>query len=282
MGERRLGYGFWRYQAHETETALKMLECVRSHGIDHLDTADIYGGASGFGGAERLLGEVRRQAPCLFEGAELATKAGVERGSPYNSSSAYLVRACEASLARLSVERIDLFYIHRPDLLIHPDDLAGTLDVLVEQGKVASIGVSNFTPAQIDALRQHLTAPLRASQIEFSAAHVAPIFDDSLDQAMKIGLEMYAWSPLAGGRLMSDDAGVSAVRAAIASVAVAHGASLEATALGFLLTHPASVTPIIGTKDPGRLKACADSRALMLERAEWYGILEAARGERMP
>ena len=91
-----------------------MIAVARENGIDLYDTADVYGGASGFGGAETLLGEVRKRAPKLLDGAVIATKAGCEPGSPYNSSPAYLKAACEASLKRLGVPRIDLFYVHRP------------------------------------------------------------------------------------------------------------------------------------------------------------------------
>lgn len=275
-------YGFWRYREDEIDTALAMLEQARAGGIDHFDTADIYGGSDAFGGAERLLGALRARAPSLFEGALVATKAGIVGGSPYNSSADYLTLACDASLARLGVERIDLFYIHRPDLLTHPADLASTLDKLVTQGKVAAIGVSNFTPSQIDTLTKELTTPISAWQIELSAAHVEPIFDGSLDQAMRERLQLYAWSPLAGGRLLEEDAELGAVRAALNDVAAKYGASLEAAALAFLLAHPASITPIIGTKTPERLAACLRAQALTLSRADWYAILEARLGRRMP
>jgi predicted oxidoreductase len=282
QSSRRLAYGFWRYQEHEIETALTMLERVRALGIDHLDTADIYGGHASFGGAERLVGVLRGRATSLFEGATLATKAGVEPGAPYNSSEIYLRRACDESLKRLGVERIDLFYVHRPDLLTHPADLAATLDRLFAEGKIGAIGVSNFSPHQIDALTNHMKAPLSATQVEFSAAHVEPILDGSLDQAMRESFGVYAWSPLAGGRLMERGAGLDPVRTTITEVARAREAPFEATALAFVLSHPAGAIPIVGTKSAERLAACAQARTLVLERAEWYAILEARLGRRLP
>ena len=200
-GRKRLAYGFWRYREGEIDDAVEMLVLARENGIDHFDTADIYGGPNGIGGSERLLGAVRARAPELFDGAVLATKIGIEPGSPYNSSRDYLTAACEGSLSRLRVERIDLLYIHRPDLLTHPGELAQTLDGLVSSGKIAAVGVSNFTTAQVDALSQYMKAPIRVHQLEFSAAHVAPLFDGTLDQAMAHGTAVAAWSPLAGGRL---------------------------------------------------------------------------------
>jgi predicted oxidoreductase len=278
----RLAYGFWRYSEDEGDLALAILEQARAGGIEHLDMADCYGGPDGFGGAERLLGALRKRAPSLFAGASLATKAGVEFGAPYNSSPDYLAAACEASLKRLGVERIDLFYVHRPDVLTHPQELARTLDRLVDQGKVARVGVSNFTTAQIGALTQALRAPLSALQIELSAGHVAPLFDGTLDLAMQMGAPVLAWSPLAGGRLVDEGEAFAAVRGKLAEIATLHEAPVEAAALAFLLRHPAGVTPIVGTKSPERLAACLAAPALSLSRQEWYAIVEAALGHRLP
>lgn len=277
---RRLAYGFWRYRRDDVQSAQATLETVRAAGIDHFDTADVYGGGE-FGGVEHLLGELRKRAPDLFNGATLATKAGVERGSPYNSSPAYISHACEASLKRLGVERIDLFYIHRPDLLTHPADLGAALDKLVAQGKIGAIGLSNFTSHQVDALARHMNAPISAIQLEISAIEVTPIVDGRLDQALRDGVRVLAWSPLAGGRLF-DAATASKTCVMLSKIAHAHGASLEAVALAFLHQHPAAITPIIGTTQPQRIAELARSCDFRLTRREWYDILEAALGRRMP
>jgi predicted oxidoreductase len=277
----RLAYGFWRYREDEVEPALAMIALARENGIDHFDVADVYGGPGGFGGAERLLGAVRKRAPGLFAGATLATKAGVEIGTPYNSEPAYLRAACEASLSRLGVEQIDLFYVHRHDLLTHPADLAGALDALVECGRAATIGVSNFTSSQIDALTQYLRAPLRAHQIEFSAACLTPIFDGVLDQAMRRNIAVAAWSPLAGGRLATDP-DFTGVRDAIAALAARYGAPPAAVALNFILRHPAQPTPILGTKSAARFAECLKADAFTLSRQEWYALVQAGLGKNLP
>lgn len=282
-GKKRLAYGFWRYHADQVDEGVKMLALARENGIDHLDTADVYGGQSGFGGAERLLGGIRKQAPKLLDGAVIATKAGCEPGSPYNSSPAYLAAACDASLSRLGISRIDLFYVHRPDLLTHPADLAGALDDLVTAGKIVSVGVSNFTTSQIEALARYLKAPIRAHQIEFSAGHVQPLFDGTLDQAMKKKIAVAAWSPMAGGRLgEGGPPELARVRETLAALAAKYGAPPTAIAIAFLQMHPACVTPILGTTKPERLREALDAAKVMLSRPDWYAIVETARGERMP
>ena len=282
-GKKRLAYGFWRYTEDQLDEALAMLALARENGVDHLDTADVYGGVSGYGGAERLMGAIRKKAPKLFDGAFIATKAGCDLKSPYQSAPAYLKTAVDGSLSRMGVSRIDLFYIHRPDLLTHPADVAGVLDDLVAAGKIASVGVSNYSVTQVDALAHFLKAPLRVHQIEFSAGFVDPLFDGSLDQAMKRHMAIAAWSPLARGGLSTDGpAELSAVRQALATQAKEHGVTPEAIALAFLLMHPACVTPILGTRSPAHFKEALTGLSVSLTRRQWYDIVEAARGRKMP
>lgn len=282
--EKRFAYGFWRFEEGDVETAITMLGLAREMGIDHIDTADVYGGASGFGGAEKLLGAVRACAPALFDGATLATKAGVELGTPYNAGAQYLKAACEASLKRLGVERVDLFYIHRHDLLAHPEEVASALESLVASGKIAAIGVSNYTPSQLDALARHLTTSVCAVQVEISPLHVSPILDSTLDQAMRDGMAVAAWSPLAGGRLVEGTSEAQHVRvqAVLARIAAGYDVDATAVAMAFLQRHPAGITPILGTKTPSRLTAAMEGARINLSRREWYDILEASLGSRMP
>lgn len=277
-----LAYGFWKYGAAEQKTALKMMETARELGIDHFDVADCYGN-DGFGEVEGMLGRLRADALSLFDGAELATKVGVQPGAPYNSSKDYISRAVDQSLKRLAVERIDLLYIHRHDALTHPAELAETLDEIVTAGKAKAIGVSNYSPAQVQALNAFLKAPLAAHQVEFSAMHAEPIWDGVFDQAMTQEIKVYAWSPLAGGSLLDgDDQKAIRVRAALSDVAEKLGCSISAVALAFINMCPVGPTPIMGTKTPGRLSDAVDAMALALERSQWYGILEASLGRRLP
>jgi predicted oxidoreductase len=283
QGSQRFAYGFWRWREGDIDAAERILSLARDSGIDHFDTADVYGGEGGFGSAERLLGAIRKHTPSLLEGAVIATKAGCEPGSPYNSSPAYLTSACDASLKRLGVERIDLFYVHRPDFLSHPAELAATLDSLVKAGKIACAGVSNFSVAQVSALAQHLKAPIAAHQLEFSAGHIAPLYDGTLDQAMERRIAVAAWSPLARGGLgESGPANLARSRKVLEHLAGKHGSTPTAVAVAFLLKHPAPVTPILGTTKPERLQECLAAAKLNLSRADWYALVEAARGTHMP
>ena len=181
-----LAWGMWRFAGDDLDAATARVEAALAAGINFFDTADIYG--TPFGDAEALLGRVFARAPSLRKGVVLATKGGIQPGTPYNSGAGYLISACEASLKRLGVERFELYQIHRPDSLAHPAEVAEAFDALRGAGKIAEAGVSNYTPSQVAALRAHMPFELASTQPEFSALTIAPVSDGVLDQAMEVGM----------------------------------------------------------------------------------------------
>ena len=282
IGATGLAYGFWRFGKHDRAAATAMLHAVREAGIIHLDTADIYGVDDEFGATEAIMGEIRRTAPSLFEGASLATKVGIWPGAPYDSSRDYLARAVDASLNRLACEQVDLLYIHRPDLLTHPQELARSLEDILSSGKAKRIAASNFTSSQIAALEGFLTAPLAAHQIEISLKAPEAIEDGRLDDAMLRGHQVFAWSPLGGGDLLQGNDKPTSLQDEIHSLTDEYGVKPSAIALAFLMRHPADITPIVGTRTPERLKGCLAAASVGLTRAQWYGLYEKAIGRKMP
>jgi predicted oxidoreductase len=285
-----IGWGMWRLLGGDRVSTRRCVEAALEIGCTLFDTADIYGygGERGFGGAESLLGEVLREAPQLRERMVLATKAGITPPVPYNSSARHLLDACEASLRRLGVERIDLFQIHRPDLLAHPAEVAQALERLRGAGKIRAAGVSNYAAAQVDALRTHLPFDLAAVQNELSPLVIESLYDGTLDQAMRCGMAVLAWSPFAQGRLAaaageaSDPSRVAAVIRALDAVAARAGTPRSAVAYAWVMAHPARPIPLIGSQTPERIREVRGAYSVQLTREEWYGILVAARGVRMP
>ncbi|HSP30236.1 MAG TPA: aldo/keto reductase, partial [Ilumatobacteraceae bacterium] len=141
-----LSFGLWRYTDTDVATAQALLETALDAGMNLVDNADVYGfewGGTGFGRVEEILGSVLAVAPALRERMVLATKGGITPPVPYDSSPGYLRSACEASLQRMGVDVIDLYQIHRPDLLSHPADGAGGMAALRDEGKIREVGVSN-------------------------------------------------------------------------------------------------------------------------------------------
>jgi predicted oxidoreductase len=286
-----IAYGCWRFAGTDLATARAKIETALEVGITLIDTADIYGydgsapaPGGGFGAAEELLGRVLGETPALRDRMVLATKGGITPPVPYDSSPTYLRNACEASLRRLDVETIDLYQIHRPDLLTHPAEVSAALDDLVTSGKVRAVGVSNHTVAQTRALQAHLETALVSTQPEFSPLALDPITDGTFDLAMETGLVPLVWSPLAGGRLASDpvDDRAGAVAEVCDRLAADWGVSRSAIVLAWAMQHPAGVVPIVGTQQIERIRECARATEVDLTADHWYEILVAGRGEAMP
>jgi predicted oxidoreductase len=279
-----LAWGMWRFAGQSVDTATALVHAALDAGITLFDTADIYGfGEQGFGAAEALLGEVFTANPDLRARMVLATKGGITPPVPYDSSAGYLTKAIDNSLARLRVEQVDLWQIHRPDVLTHPQEIARTIEDAVKAGKVRAFGVSNFTKDQIAALAQFSTVPIVTTQPEISPLRIDCIENGELDQAMAMDMAVLAWSPLGGGRIADPtNQREQAVAAALSGVAAAHGVSRTAAAYSWIMAHPARPVPIVGSQNPARIAEAADAFKIQWTRADWYAVLIAARGVPLP
>lgn len=277
--------GLWRFTTTEMSRAVGLVETALDLGINLVDNADVYGfdwGGTGFGACEDLLGRVLAARPDLRDRMVLASKGGIRPGIPYDSSAGYLRTACESSLRRMGVERIDLYQVHRPDNYAHPAEVAAALDTLVDEGKVAAVGVSNHTPTQVAALRAHLRAPLATVQPEFSAAHLDPIRDGTLDQCAETGMLPLAWSPLAGGRLATGAGVAPELLPVLDGLAERESVDRATVAVAFVLAHPTAPVAILGTQQPARLEAQARAASVRLDRNDVYSIIQASDGAPLP
>lgn len=282
-----IAWGMWRLadNGRSVGEATRLVHAALDAGINFLDTADIYGfdGQGGFGDAEALLGEVLAADPALRSRMVLATKGGILPPLPYDQSADYLRTAIDNSLRRLKVEHVDLWQIHRPDILAHPQEVARVLDDAVSAGKIRSIGVSNFTVHQIAALDHFLANKLVTTQPEISPLRITCFENGELDQAMMMGLTPMAWSPLGGGRLAAaETARDRLVAAALDAVAEAQGVSRSVAAYSWLMAHPAGIIPIIGSQQAERIAEGAAALKVRWSRQDWYAVLVAARGEPLP
>jgi predicted oxidoreductase len=279
-----LAWGMWRFEG-DAAAAAKLVHAVLDTGINFFDTADIYGfnGSDGFGDAEALLGSLFAAEPSLRQQMILASKGGIMPPLPYDSSAAYLASAIDASLRRLGTDYLDLWYIHRPDILTHPAEIAKTLSAAVAAGKIRAIGVSNHTIAQINALQSFLDVPIIATQPELSPFCLTTIENGELDQAMEVDMAVLAWSPLGGGRISDpQSARDKAAAAALDVVAQEHNVSRAAAAYSWIMAHPARPIPIIGSQKAERVQEAADAYAVTWTRDSWYNIYVASRGEQLP
>lgn len=280
-----ISWGMWRFGDTDVSHAQARLETALAAGVTLFDTADCYGAweSIGFGGAEALLGEVFAAAPHLRGKMVLATKGGIVKDMPYDSSAAYLTSAIDSSLKRLQTEQIDLWQIHRPDVLTHPAEIASALEAAQKAGKIRAIGVSNYTPAQVAALQAHLTLPIISNQVEFSPLQIAPLWDGVMDQAEERSMAVMAWSPLGGGRIaVPDDTKCLAAAAALTTKAAEFGVSIASATYSWIMAHPARPIPIVGTQNLARIAEIPDAFKPRWTRQEWYAVLQAAMGVNLP
>lgn len=280
-----LGFGCWRFTNTDVATATSLVETALDNGLTLIDTADVYGfdwGGTGFGMSEEILGEVLAAKPALRDRMILATKGGIMPPLPYDSSAKYLEAACDASLARLQVDVIDLYQIHRPDMFAHPAEVAGGLDGLVAAGKIREYGISNYTPDQYEALAAYCQRGLVTTQPQYSAAHLEPLRDGTFDKAMRDRVLPLVWSPLAGGRIPTGVDIPDALVQVLDDLAEREDQSRSNVALAFVLTHPSRPVAIIGTQTPERIVESLGALQVTLTRDDVYNIIEASEGVPLP
>jgi predicted oxidoreductase len=284
-----ISYGMWRFAGTDVKSAQEKVETALDVGINLFDQADVYGcdGAGKFGDSEELFGDVLRASPSLRERMIIATKGGIVLGVPYDSSPNYLRIAVENSLRRLKIDSIDLYQIHRPDFLGHPERMASALTELRESGKIKEVGVSNYSTSQFNALQAYLPFSIVTHQPEFSCLKHDVLRDGILDQCMEKRVTPLAWSPLAGGAIFSSvedatDSKLAALITVLDRVANEQNVTRTAVALAWTMVHPSGVIPIIGTQKPSRIRESLTAFDVSFSRTEWNEILVAAQGYPLP
>ena len=287
----RLALGFWRLAEWGMSDA-KLLDFIYASldlGVTTFDHADVYGDHT----CQELFGRALALEPALRQKMQLVTKFGIMLASPnrpqhalkhYDTSWAHIMASVEESLRTLRTDCIDLLLIHRPDVLMDPDEVAEAFASLRQAGKVLYFGVSNFTPSQFDLLASRLDFPLVTNQIEVSVLFLDLLHDGTVDQCLQRGIAPMVWSPLAGGRIFAEDSERPArVRQALRSVGQElGGASLDQVALAWLLNHPVRFVPILGSGKIERIRSAVGAEALHLSREQWFAIWSASTGTPVP
>lgn len=285
----RVVYGMWRLADDADRSpghVRAKVEACLEQGITTFDQADIYGDYE----SEGVLGAMLRESPGLRDRMEIVTKCDImltsakfpdRRVKHYDTTPEHIRASVETSLSRMGIERIDVLLLHRPDPLMDHHATAGALDALVAEGKVRELGVSNFRPHDWSLLSSALSRPLVTNQIEVSLMALEPFSDGQLAFLQERGVPPMAWSPLAGGALVSGPEG-GRLRTTMARVARAHGVELSAVAVAFLLRHPARILPVMGTNNASRIASFGDALSLEMDRETWFELYEAALGHEVP
>ena len=280
--------GLWRLSEWGLDAAglQRWIQQALDLGVTSFDHADIYGGYA----VEASFGEALARSPGLRQRLQIVTKCGIKLAHPsrpahrinsYDSSRAHVLASVEQSLQALRTDRIDLLLIHRPDLLMDPQELVGTFADLKAAGKVLNFGVSNHAPDQLAML--HRRFALVTNQIEFSPLQMKALADGTLTQCVDLGLRPMIWSPLGQGRLFSGaDEQVRRVHAVLSDLGQARGASVATMAFAWILRHPSKPRPITGSGRPQALQEAVAALDVTLSAEDWYRVWEASTGHPVP
>lgn len=253
-------------------------------GINHFDHADIYGG----GNCEELFSEVLEEQPGLRQEIIITSKCGI-RGNPgrYDFTPAYIIESVDGSLSRLGTDYLDILLLHRPDYLFRADEVAGAFLELQRTGKVRHFGVSNFKPSQVSLLQSACPMPLITNQVEINIHNIDSLLDGTLDQCQEMVISPQAWCPLGGvaypawgNTFTAEDE--ARIDEEFSRQAEKYAVEKWIIALAWILEHPSDIFPIIGTTTPERVKASAKALELEYSREDWYLLLEARNGHRVP
>lgn len=280
------------------------VEAALDIGITMFDHADIYRN----GKAEQAFGRVLKESPGLRENIVLQSKCGIKLDDGrlprrYDFSKEHILASVDGILSRLGTDYLDILLLHRPDILIEPEEVAEAFAILKQAGKVRHFGVSNMNADQIRFIRAYTDEPIIVNQLELNlvridwAEHMVLVnqpkgaslnFSDGLIEYCRLhDVQLQAWAPLAKGLLtgapLPEDApqALRRTRDLVAAMAREKETTPEAIVLGWLMRHPAMIQPVIGTTSAARIRNCADAarQAALMTRDEWYTLFAAARGE---
>lgn len=284
----RLVYGMWRLGDDDNTAPAHVqakVEACLAQGITTMDQADIYGGYT----AEAIFGAALRAAPALRDQIEIVTKCDIvapagrhaaARVKHYDTSAAHITASVEASLRDMATDRIDLLLIHRPDPLLDPSETGPALDALVASGKVRAVGVSNFRPWDFELLQSGMQTPLVTNQIELSLRAHQGFTNGDVAFHQRHGQPLMAWSPLAGGSLLS---GADLhLRDALHRIGAEQGTDWSAVAVAWLLHHPARILPVMGTNSLERIAKLSDACRVEMDRQTWFELYTHAMGHEVP
>jgi pyridoxine 4-dehydrogenase len=246
------GKGIWGEPADRAE-AIRVVRRAVDLGINFIDTADSYGPNV----SEEIIAEALHPYPA---GLVIATKGGFMRPGPdrwvENGKPAHLKAACEGSLRRLRLDRIDVYQLHRIDRKVAAEDQLGALKDLQGQGKIRHIGLSEVSVRQIR--NAQAIVPIVSVQNRYSLTDRGS--EDVLEYCEREAIAFIPWSPLAAGQL-------SGARSSTARVAAQLKATSSQVALAWLLSRSPVILPIPGTSSVKHLEENAAAAGLKLDES---------------
>ncbi|MFO7864659.1 MAG: aldo/keto reductase [Salinivirgaceae bacterium] len=288
----RLIYGCMRVVGDNSkldrEKGKNAIRTAVDEGFNHFDHADIYAA----GQSELLFSEVLTEAPQLRDQIIITSKCGIRlkgdshENAPkrYDFSEHYITASVEGSLMRLKTDYLDVLLLHRPDFLMNPKEVANVFQKLHKEGKVKHFGVSNFSPSQVRLLQSHLSMPLIVNQVEINIHNTDAFTNGILDQCQELNISPQAWSPLSGAAYEQSTNTLSpkiknGIEKELCTQSEKYRIEKWVVVLAWLLKHPATIFPVIGTTNSDRIKTAKQALNIDYQREDWYRLWEARNGQ---
>jgi predicted oxidoreductase len=277
-----MSWGSWGKQFNTNDMISQINTCLEA-GITSFDHADIYGGYT----TEADFGAAFKQTRIARSAIQLISKCGIAYVSPnrsniikhYNYSKEYIITSVENSLRNLETDYLDVLLLHRPSPLMHPCEIMEAIAKLSQEGKIKSFGVSNFTPSQVELIASEV--PIEINQIEFSLTQNSALHDGTLDQMITKKITPMAWSPL-GIVFKEDSEQTRRIHNCLGGLLDKYDATEDQLLLAWILKHPANIHPVIGTTNTQRIKDAISALKINLELEDWFSILVASQGDKVP
>lgn len=283
--------GCMRLTSLDAQQAARYLNKAVELGIDFFDHADIYGAGS----CETLFRQALQMSGLKREDLWIQSKCAIVPGVMYDFSKEHILASVDGILQRLGTPYLDSLLLHRPDLLMEPEEVAAAFDELERSGKVRHFGVSNHTPGQILLLETCVEQPIEVNQLQFGLGHTGMLrsgtecnmeSDGAIHRDGEVlnfcrihDITIQTWSPFQYGMFEGTflgNAKFPELNAKLGALAKEYGVSDTAIAAAWILRHPAKMQLIAGTMNEGRLADIAAAAQITLTKRQWYELYLAA------
>lgn len=275
-------WGSWGKQLQKESMIDLMHHCIANQ-ITTFDHADIYGAYT----TEADFGTAFAESGIEREDIQLISKCGIQymcdkrpnKVKHYNYSKEYIIWSAENSLLNLKTDYLDVLLLHRPSPLMQPDEIAEAISILKQQGKIKDFGVSNFTASQVALISNRLEVSV--NQIEFSLTQHQAMHDGTLDDMMRNNILPMAWSPL-GSTFKNDTDQTQRIKKQLSELKETYNATEDQLLLAWILKHPSKTHPVIGTTSKERISNAAKALTIDLDLEDWFLMLVASQGHKVP
>ena len=274
-----MNWGSWGVNYSSTEIS-ELIKCAYENGINTFDHADIYGGYTteeAFGEGFKLSGIDRKEVIFISKCGIMypceKLKIDVKH---YDYSRSHIIKSVENSLKNLNTNYLDCLLLHRPSPIMDIYEISDTIDYLIDKKMIKSFGVSNFTVSQMSLLEKYIKVSY--NQINFSLTNYEPMFDGTLDYMQINNIKPMAYSPL-GNYFTSNN---KTLLDKVKKMCLKYSCHEDEVLLSWILRHNSGILPVIGSSKEERIARSSKAEKINIELIDWFELLEASMGKRLP